>query len=297
MKSPTVTGNSASLSESNGSTPSSSSRRATMIARQSESRPESRSTRSSDSGASVRFCSRATFSSWAMTVPFTDVVPVSARMTDAPQAAGEPAQHPRMIVADLFEEVVLDDRLGVVRRDGEMGRGHPVDEVSLEHGGIAGDDPAALVGREAIGIGERGHEVVDGPLDGVPDRDGERYLVAQHGQSSARHPWPVARYRAQERLPQGYAAPAGAPTRRERNLAHRTGTCRPPEWGPPKGRSAAQAERRLRRFWYALATPARRRGISDERERQDSGAAPAHRAGRAQGKSRVKSGRSRRPLG
>src|SRR5258708_30695672 len=45
----------------NGSTPRESSSRATRIAKQREARPESRRLRSSDKGASVTFCSDATF--------------------------------------------------------------------------------------------------------------------------------------------------------------------------------------------------------------------------------------------
>src|ERR1700726_1970798 len=45
----------------NGSTPNESSSRATRIAKQRESRPESSRFRSSDSGASLTFCSDATF--------------------------------------------------------------------------------------------------------------------------------------------------------------------------------------------------------------------------------------------
>src|SRR5438093_3814472 len=60
MKSARVTGNSVCSVEVNGSTPSASSRRETMIAKHSESRPDSERGRSSDSGASFLLCSWAT---------------------------------------------------------------------------------------------------------------------------------------------------------------------------------------------------------------------------------------------
>src|SRR5438034_6259841 len=72
MKSPRVTGKSPSVAL-NGSTPSASSRRATMMARHSESRPESTSTRSSDSGARLLRCSLATCSKCERTVALTDM--------------------------------------------------------------------------------------------------------------------------------------------------------------------------------------------------------------------------------
>jgi len=50
-----------------------------------------------------------------------------------PRGHGEPSQHPGMVVANLLEEVVADDRVRLRRRDGEIGGGHPVDEVALEH--------------------------------------------------------------------------------------------------------------------------------------------------------------------
>src|SRR5207247_149939 len=57
----------------------------------------------------------------------------------------ESPQHAGMIVPHLFEEVVLDDRLGLVRGDGEMRGRHPIDEVALEHRGVAGDDATPLL--------------------------------------------------------------------------------------------------------------------------------------------------------
>src|SRR5882672_569937 len=60
MKSARVTGNSVCSVEVNGSTPSASSRRETMIAKHSESRPDSERGRSSDRAANFLFCSWAT---------------------------------------------------------------------------------------------------------------------------------------------------------------------------------------------------------------------------------------------
>src|SRR6266478_1993738 len=60
MKSARVTGKSVCSVEVNGSTPSASSRRETMIAKHSESRPDSERGRSSDKGASFLLCSWAT---------------------------------------------------------------------------------------------------------------------------------------------------------------------------------------------------------------------------------------------
>ncbi len=48
----------------------------------SESRPESRSGKSSDSGASLRFCSTATCSNCSMTVDLTDMLTISLAAPD-----------------------------------------------------------------------------------------------------------------------------------------------------------------------------------------------------------------------
>src|SRR5712691_11079132 len=60
MKSARVTGKSVCSVEVNGSTPSASSRRATMMAKHSESRPDSERGRLSDRGANFLVCSWAT---------------------------------------------------------------------------------------------------------------------------------------------------------------------------------------------------------------------------------------------
>src|SRR5260370_20966674 len=60
MKSARVTGKPVCSVDVNGSTPSASSRRETMIAKHSESRPDSERGRSSDRGASFLLCSWAT---------------------------------------------------------------------------------------------------------------------------------------------------------------------------------------------------------------------------------------------
>ena len=78
---------------------------------------------------------------------------------------GEPAQHPRVIVTHLLEEVVVDDRVGFRRRAREMRGGHPVDEIPLEHRGVARDDPAPFVRGEPGRVGARRQEVLDGAVD------------------------------------------------------------------------------------------------------------------------------------
>ena len=70
-----------------------------------------------------------------------------------------------MIVADLLQQVVPDDGVRLGRGDGEIGRRHPVNEVALEHRGVAGDDRALLLGRETIGIRKRREQLLDRVLD------------------------------------------------------------------------------------------------------------------------------------
>ena len=70
-----------------------------------------------------------------------------------------------MVVAHLLEQVVLDDRVGFARRTGEIGGGHPVDEIPFEHRSIASDDPAPFVGGELVGLGERREEILDRAVD------------------------------------------------------------------------------------------------------------------------------------
>ena len=62
---------------------------------------------------------------------------------------GEPPHHPRMTVAHFLAQVVHDLGAGLVRADRDVGAGHPVDEIALEHRRIAGDDSAALARRTA----------------------------------------------------------------------------------------------------------------------------------------------------
>ena len=66
-----------------------------------------------------------------------------------------------MILAYFFAEIVLNHRLGFWRRDGEIGGGHPVDEIPFEDRGIASDDPAPFVGGKLFRVWERREEVVN----------------------------------------------------------------------------------------------------------------------------------------
>src|SRR5881296_3063083 len=59
---------------------------------------------------------------------------------------GESSEHPRMTIAHFFPEIVQDDRAGFLRPDGEIGAGHPVNEIPFEHRGVASDDPTPLLG-------------------------------------------------------------------------------------------------------------------------------------------------------
>ena len=54
-------------------------------------------------------------------------------------------------LADLLPEVVFDDGVCDVRGRRKVGGRHPVDEVALEHRGVAGDDPATIIGRQPVG--------------------------------------------------------------------------------------------------------------------------------------------------
>src|SRR5271168_1382404 len=65
MNSPSFTGKGASSFSLNGSTPSTVSRRLTMMAKHSESKPELSSGKSSDSGPSRLSCSCATWLNWS----------------------------------------------------------------------------------------------------------------------------------------------------------------------------------------------------------------------------------------
>ncbi len=93
-----------------------------------------------------------------------------------PRGHGEPSQHPGMVVADLFQEVAADDRVRLRRRDGEIGGGHPVDEIPFEHCGVARDDPAAFLGRELYRVRARRDQVLDRTFDTLLDRRGARWL-------------------------------------------------------------------------------------------------------------------------
>src|SRR3989442_1243992 len=103
MKSPRVTGNSASSAALNGSTPSASSSCATMIARHRESRPDSSNTRSSVSGAKVFFCSWATRSNCARTLALT-IVSVRASVLAQFERV---AQEQKKTLAPLTDDLVL----------------------------------------------------------------------------------------------------------------------------------------------------------------------------------------------
>jgi hypothetical protein len=76
-KSPTVSGNLSSAMVSNGSTPRVSSSRATMMAKQSESSPDSNSINPSETVANTLSCSRATCSNSKRIVDLTDIDPAS----------------------------------------------------------------------------------------------------------------------------------------------------------------------------------------------------------------------------
>ena len=93
---------------------------------------------------------------------------------------GKPSQHPRVVVTDFLAEVVLDDRPGLVGRDGEMGGGHPVDEVPFKHGGVARDERAAFIRNELLRVRKGGDELADRPVDVFLNRRGERSLVGHH---------------------------------------------------------------------------------------------------------------------
>ena len=180
---------------------------------------------------------------------------------DGMRGDDESPQHAGMIVANLLEEVVLDDRLRLGRGDGEMRGRHPIDEVALEHRGVAGDDAAPLLRSEPFGIRQRDHDVVDGPVDVFLERRGQPSRVAQHRILRGAVLWPVARYRAQERLPKGYVAPTCAPTRGERNFVRRAGPRRPPNGG---GRQdfcdrTSRSRRSRKRRSASLVTSARAR--------------------------------------
>ena len=81
-----------------------------------------------------------------------------------------------MIVADFLTEVVLDDRVGFIRRDGEIGGGHPVDKIPFEHRGVARDDPAAFLGRELGRVRAGRDQSLDRPFDALLDRRCVRWL-------------------------------------------------------------------------------------------------------------------------
>src|SRR5258706_14867776 len=80
MNSPSVTGTLAFSPAVNGSTPNSSSRRATIMAKHRESRPDSSSANSSDKGGNVLFCSVATCLNWDSTVDLTVMMPFLRRV-------------------------------------------------------------------------------------------------------------------------------------------------------------------------------------------------------------------------
>src|SRR5207248_1438193 len=117
MKSPRVTGKSPSVAL-NGSTPSASSRRATMMARHSESRPESTSTRSSDSGARLLRCSLATCSKCERTVALTDMTSTFIETLDR----NEITQGHRKVAVGSVERVDAERILETRDDDGEAQR-------------------------------------------------------------------------------------------------------------------------------------------------------------------------------
>src|SRR5437899_11324539 len=82
---------------------------------------------------------------------------------------GELSQHPWMVVPDFFAEIVLDDRVGFLRCNGEIGGGHPINKVPFEHGGVASDDSAAFGRCEVVRVGERRAEGVDYRVELVLD--------------------------------------------------------------------------------------------------------------------------------
>ena len=59
---------------------------------------------------------------------------------------GEASHHPGMTVAHFFAQIVHDLGAGLVRPDRDVGAGHPINEIPLEHSRIASDDSAALLG-------------------------------------------------------------------------------------------------------------------------------------------------------
>ena len=78
---------------------------------------------------------------------------------------GELAHHVRVRVAHFLVQVLHDFRARRVRFHGEPGAGHPVDEISLEHSGVTGDDPAPLFGRQLVRLRQRSQKILDDALN------------------------------------------------------------------------------------------------------------------------------------
>src|SRR5437899_3113097 len=156
MKSPSVTGYAASSDSVKGSVPSVSSSRATRIAIARESRPESRSTRSSLNGGSVLPFSSAICRTCEITVDFTDINP---SLLIRGWSSGHDVADQRPEQFDAFEHLGVGNRprqrhLGLQRAEKLLrvrDVAHTVD-VRVFH------FARSLTPRE---IGEIGHEALD----------------------------------------------------------------------------------------------------------------------------------------
>ena len=99
----------------------------------------------------------------------------------------EAAHHPGMTVADLLAQVVDDLRAGFVRAGGDVRAGHPIDEVPLQHGRVAGDDGASRLGGELRRIRQRREKAFDFDVQaGLNRRDG-RSSGCDHADGSCSH--------------------------------------------------------------------------------------------------------------
>src|SRR5438552_3605019 len=66
-----------------------------------------------------------------------------------------------MVVAHFFAECLLDDLVGLLSHDGEIGGAHPVNKIPFQHRGVASDDPTLFVGGKLLSVWARPYEVID----------------------------------------------------------------------------------------------------------------------------------------
>ena len=74
-----------------------------------------------------------------------------------------------MSVAHFFVKIVEDNRTRLFRPGGEIRARHPVNEIALEHRGIASDDAAPLIAGQGLVIGQGSNQLIDDAVDLLTD--------------------------------------------------------------------------------------------------------------------------------